>query len=211
MTLEFKGIPHARLSMLKGSSVDSLILDADGLGVIQMPFSTAYSVRSNRYDVNATASGYIRSTTEVEVKNINYDEQCTAIEEKIAAMEIWEGTGNFQIAVHSITERSRCVSYSCVLDPANWDYVQLSVGVLNVGDDSIHVNPNHVTVQSSDGFTYTHETETYSLGNYLDAINLLPGGSTNGWLVFILPKTEHEFTLIYANSDGLVMKPIYVN
>jgi hypothetical protein len=97
-----------------------------------------------------------------------------------------------------------------VNSPKDFSYVRIGIAVKNEGGSVIHANPNYITIQDGNGRTYTHESETYSLGNYFDAVNLQPDSYTDGWMAFILPRDEHEFLLIYASSDGAVAKKIYV-
>lgn len=83
------------------------------------------------------------------------------------------------------------------------------MSVKNASLGEIHVNPNYITLRDSTGYTYNPDDATYGL-NYLDAIDLQPGGATSGWLAFIIPKDEKELTLIYNSFDGTITKKIYV-
>lgn len=224
--LHLRGMPGATVTV-KGSDEKTLTLDENGSGSIVMDFNTAYNAQTMKYTLTATAEGYANGTKEVEVKNLKYDEKRVAadqekeqkrlaleaekkrVQDLIDNMQYYEGNGDVKVAVNGKAVRSNCVSYSCVNDPKNYSYVRIGVAVKNEGSDVIHANPNYITIQDSSGRTYTHESETYSLGNYFDAVNLQPDSYTDGWLAFILPR-EHEFLLIYASSDGAVAKKIYV-
>ncbi len=224
--LHLQGLPGATVSV-KGSDEKTVTLDSNGSGTVLMAFSTAYNAQTTKYVLSASAEGYANGTKEVEVKNLKYDEKRVAadqekeqkrlaleaekkrVQDLIDNMQYYEGNGDVKVAVNGKVVRSNCVSYSCVNDPKNYSYVRIGVAVKNEGSDVIHANPNYITIQDSSGRTYTHESETYSLGNYFDAVNLQPGSYTDGWLAFILPR-EHEFLLIYASSDGAVAKKIYV-
>lgn len=227
LTLVLHGQPNASVTVKESPNV-KVTLDGDGNGNTVLPFSLAYNAETNSYTVTAKADGYADGEITLKVKNLKYDEKKVAADrekeqKRLAAaaekkrvqylienMQHYEGSGDVQVSVDRETTRSNCLSYSCVNDAKNASFVQIGVAVRNEGGRVIHVNPNHITIQDSDGRTYTHESETYSLGNYFNAVNLQPGSYTDGWLAFILPRANKEFILIYASSNGLVPKKIYV-
>ncbi len=224
--LTLHGLPSSVVTV-KGTDEKTVTLDANGSGSILMAFNTAYNAQTMKYVLTAKAEGYANGMKEVEVKNLKYDEKRVAadqekeqkrlaaetekkrVQDLIDNMQYYEGK-DVKVALNTKTIRSNCISYSCVNDPKDFTYVRIGVAVENDGGSVIHANPNYITVEGSDGRTYTHESATYSRGNYFDAVNLQPGANTNGWLAFILPKDEHEFLLIYASSDGTVAKKMYV-
>lgn len=225
--VQLKGLPGAAVTV-KGKDEQSVTLNENGSGSIQMAFDTAYNAQTNKYSVTSKADGFAVGTTEIEVKNLKYDEKKVAADQekeqkRLAAeaekkriqdlkdsMQNYEGNGDVQIAVVKETFRSNCLSYSCVNSPKDYSYVRVGVFVKNVGGNVIHSNPNHITIMDAQGRAYTHESATYSLGNYFDAVNLQPGSYTDGALAFILPRDQQDFILIYASSDGTVAKKIYV-
>lgn len=225
--LQLSGLPGATVTV-KGKDEQNVTLNENGSGSILMAFDTAYNARTNKYSVISKAEGFAIGTTEIEVKNLKYDEKRVAADQeneqkRLAAeaekkriqdlkdsMQQYEGNGDVQIAVVKETFRSNCLSYSCVNSPKDYSYVRIGVFVKNVGDNVIHANPNHITVMDAQGRAYTHESATYSLGNYFDAVNLQPGSYTDGALAFILPRDQQDFILIYASGDGTVAKKIYV-
>ncbi len=225
--LQLKGLPGATITV-KGKDEQSVTLNENGSGSILMAFDTAYNAQTNKYSVTAKANGYATGTKEVEVKNLKYDEKRVAADQekeqkRLAAeaekkriqdlkdsMQQYEGSGDVQIAAVKETIRSNCISYSCVNSPKDYSYVRVGVFVKNAGGNVIHANPNYFTIMDAQGRAYTHESATYSLGNYFDAVNLQPGSYTDGALAFILPRDQQDFVLIYASSDGTVAKKIYV-
>lgn len=225
--LQLSGLPGATVTV-KGKDEQSVTLNENGSGSIQMAFDTAYNAQTNKYSVTSKADGYANGGVEIEVKNLKYDEKRVAadqekeqkrlaveaekkrIEDLKESMNQYEGNGDVQVAAYKETIRSNCLSYSCVNSPKDYSYVRVGVFVKNVGDNVIHANPNHITIMDAQGRAYTHESATYSLGNYFDAVNLQPGSYTDGAMAFILPRDQQDFILIYASSDGTVAKKIYV-
>jgi len=223
--LTLKGIPNSVVSSKEGSKTT---LDAQGNGTISVAFDTAYNLQKTPIALTITADGYMNGTSTIEVKNLKYDAKRVAADQekeakRIAAenekiriqalidqMNTYATDDDVGVAVYEDMMKSNCVSYSCVNDPKNYTYLRLAINVKNFGSDVIHVNPLYVTIQDSSGRAYTTESATYSLSNYLDAVNLQPGSYTDGWLAFIVPKSDHELTLIYASTDGSVSKRIYV-
>ena len=93
----------------------------------------------------------------------------------------YEGNGNVQIAVYGAKLRHETDSH---VANRNSTYVYVGIAARNVGSDIVHVNPNDFTLADSNGSTASHESDTYSLGNYFDAVDLRPGQNTSGWLIF---------------------------
>jgi hypothetical protein len=225
--LQLRGLPTSTVTV-KGKDEQTVTLSESGSGSILMAFDTVYNAQTNKYTLTVKANGYANGTKEMEVKNLKYDEKRVAVDhekeqKRLAAeaekkriqdlkdgMQQYEGNGDIQIAVHKDTLKSNCLSYSCVNSPKDYAYVRVGVFVKNVGNNVIHANPNHITIMDAQGRAYTHESATYSLGNYFDAVNLQPGSYTDGALAFILPRDQQDLTLIYASSDGTVAKKIYV-
>lgn len=225
--LQLKGLPGATVTV-KGRDEQSVTLNDNGSGSFLVLFDTAYNTLTNKYSITSKADGYAVATKEVEVKNLKYDEKRVAADQekeqkRLAAeaekkriqdlkdsMNLYEGNGDVQIAAYKETIRSNCLSYSCVNSPKDYSFVRVGVFVKNVGSNVIHANPNHITIMDAQGRAYTHESETYGLGNYFDAVNLQPGSYTDGALAFILPRDQQDFILIYASGDGTVAKKIYV-
>jgi hypothetical protein len=196
-------------------------LDGNGSGSVFMVFNNTYNAQTTKYILTATAEGYANGKKEIEVKNLKYDagrvakEEAAAVEQKRIAdlkeqMDTYTNTSPVRIAVYQNVITSRTLGYYYVTDPKAAQFVRFGLSVKNVGSGEHHVNPNNVTVQDASGHTYTPDTATYGLGNYLDAVNILPGAEANGWLAFILPKDQHEFTVIYSSFDGIVTKNIFV-
>lgn len=225
--VHLNGLPRSTV-VVKGKDEQSVTLNENGSGSVLMTFDTAYNAQTNKYSLTAKADGYAVGTKEIEIKNLKYDEKRVAadqekeqkrlaaeaekkkVQDQIDSMQQYEGNGDVQVAVFKETIRSNCISYSCVNSPKDYSYVRIGVFVKNVGSSVIHANPNYITITDAQGRAYTHESATYSLGNYFDAVNLQPGSYTDGAVAFILPRDQKDFLLIYASSDGTVAKKIYV-
>jgi len=127
-------------------------------------------------------------------------------------MQAWEGTGKARVAVSNVIAMS---SFSDGFttwepeDPKSTCFLLVGVGVYNGSNSTLHANPNYVTLICNNQ-VFNPDLKTYSLDNYLDAVDLQPGTYTTGWLVFIVPKAE-TYTLIYEGLfDSAVKKEIVV-
>lgn len=76
--------------------------------------------------------------------------------------------------------------------------------------DIVHVNPNDFTLETLDGYTVSHDSDTYSLSNYFDAVNLRPGAQTSGWLIFYVPGGWALYTLNYQSLAGSAQKAVVI-
>jgi len=70
---------------------------------------------------------------------------------------------------------------------ANGRFITLGVGVKNISLFDISVNPFDFTMVMEDGRTYEHASETYYYNNALQAVEVSPGNSATGALVFYVP------------------------
>ena len=133
-------------------------------------------------------------------------------EKAIREMESYEkDSGDIGVAVYGC-KLSKTVStgygfYEYVTGDSR--YVWLGIAVINYGSTTTHVNPNDFTLSTPTGYTSSHDSVTYSLGNYFDAVNLPSGGSTNGWIIFISFKEDH-YRLNYESWGNTATKKIYV-
>jgi hypothetical protein len=62
--------------------------------------------------------------------------------------------------------------------------VSVYVSVLNTGEASEHINPTNFTLATEDGYTVPYSAHTFSTGRPLNAVNIGPGATTAGWIVF---------------------------
>nr|MBO2493625.1 hypothetical protein [Clostridia bacterium] len=127
-------------------------------------------------------------------------------------MKQWEGTGRARVAVGNVIAMS---SFSDGFmtwkpkDPDNTWYLLVGIGVYNASKSTLHVNPNFVTLICNKR-AFNPDINTYSIDNYLDAIDLQPDTYTAGWLLFLVPKAE-TYTLVYEGMfDKTVKKEIIV-
>ena len=123
----------------------------------------------------------------------------------IEQMSIYEGEP-VAIAVADV-ELRRSMSNSTANE--GFRFVLVCIAAKNVSDDSQHVNPNDFTLSDSDGFTVSHDSETYGLSNYFNAVTLAPGRHTSGWLVFLTTK-DSEYTLNRNDFSGNIEKRVIV-
>ena len=70
---------------------------------------------------------------------------------------------------------------------AGWRFISIGIGVKNIGLYDISVNPFDFTMVMEDGRTYEHASETYYYSNALQAVEVSPGNSATGALVFYVP------------------------
>ncbi|MDD5075349.1 MAG: DUF4352 domain-containing protein [Candidatus Peribacteraceae bacterium] len=191
----------------------------DGMKLVTLrgAFGTDYDQEFEGYKLTVKANGYKTHEEKFQVNNMNYDaekvakdKEWSAREMKLLTMEQFDYGDAIMIAVSRNMPKSRTLGYRYVTDPNYAQFVRMRITVKNTTSEEIHVNPNYVTIMGSNGVTYNPDEATYGLSGYLDAINLQPGGSTSGWLAFILPKEEKEPTLIYSSLDGTVRKKLYV-
>ena len=75
----------------------------------------------------------------------------------------------------------------------------MGVRVKNNSLGQIHVNPWHCTIVALDGATFNHDLDTYSFGNYLDAVDVQPGAYAEGALVFPMPEGKGPRKLVYSD------------
>lgn len=226
------------LKLLSGSSIDlrgglAIVLDSEKypfkaewsdisgskdmkIVTLKGAFDSAYNSEFENFKFTVKAKGYKMHEETIKVSNQNYDakrveadKEASQREMKLLTMEQFNYGDDIQIAVSRNIPKSRTVGYRYVNNPETAHFIRILVSVKNASLGEIHVNPNYITLRDSTGYTYNPDEATYSL-NYLDAIDLQPGGATSGWLAFIVPKDEKELTLIYSSFDGTITKKIYV-
>ena len=216
--LTVQGQSNATVSIAEVPNLQ-ITLDDKGEGTIEAPFNLAYNLETNTFTLNAKANGYATGSNVVTVKNQKYDAERTAkeaeakklrelAEEAKRNMESYTGNGDVQLAVGSDIKESRCISYSCANDA--WKFITVVAAVRNAGDQILYANPNDFTIQDTSGQAFTYDTSTFSYDHPFDAVSLQPGANTAGVLVFLVPKDETLFTLIYSGGGGSVAKPIAI-
>lgn len=130
----------------------------------------------------------------------------------IQNMKTWEGTGKARVAVSNVIAKSSFNDGFTTWkpeDPENTCFLLVGVGVYNASSSTLHVNPNYVTLICNNQ-VFNPDINTYSMDNYLDAIDLQPGTYTTGWLLFLVPKAE-AYTLIYEGMfDTTISKEIII-
>lgn len=215
----------------------SIEADDSGKAVVSLPFEVSALTRSSTYRVRSEASDYLTSESVFTISNTLHDsgqvekerERIRLAEEAAAkreaeakeaarkqsiadSMRRYEGNGAIQIAIATNgIQKSRTIGYYYVNDPANFQYIRIPVFAKNVGLTTEHVNSLYFSIIDSSGRTYNVDTATYSMGNGFEATNLQPGTNKDGWLAFIVPKSEEELTLVYSDGfSGVIRKEIIV-
>lgn len=75
--------------------------------------------------------------------------------------------------------------------------------VKNTGNSSHHANPNNVALVTSDGNTYSYSAVTHALqGKDFPAVDVQPGNSATGVIVFEIPANTAASTLVYTPMFG---------
>lgn len=98
-----------------------------------------------------------------------------------ALMGEFEGTGTVMVAVLQTKISRSLFDYSFSGDGR---FVSLYVAVLNNGDDTVHANPNNFTLATTAGTTSSYSSMSFQYSKSFEAVNLSPGQSTSGWIVF---------------------------
>lgn len=206
--------------------------DASGKAELAVPFeSSAYTTKAT-YRIKATAPQYQLREQVFTIANSNYNEDAVVKEQerqRIAQEEAakreaeakeaarkktiademgkYEGSGFIQIAIATNgIQKSRSIGYYSVSDPNKHQFIKVPIVVRNIGYTSDHVNPLYFTIVDSNGRTYNTDSSTYALGGYLEATTLQADTRTDGWLAFIVPKSEQELTLVYSDGFGEVIR-----
>ena len=63
-------------------------------------------------------------------------------------------------------------------------FVSVFVSAMNSGADSEHINPTNFTLETDEGETVPYSSHTFSSRRPLEAVNIGPGATTSGWIVF---------------------------
>lgn len=210
----------------------SIEADSSGNATLSLPFENSAITKSSTYRVRIEAPDYIASESVFTISNKLYDssqvekekeklrlaeearvkqeaEAKEATRKKTIADEMgkYEGSGFIQIAIATNgIQKSRSIGYYSVSDSNKHQFIKVPVVVRNVGYTSEHVNPLYFTIVDSSGRTYNTDSATYSLGGNLEATTLQADTRTDGWLAFIVPKSEQELTLVYSDGFGEIIK-----
>lgn len=125
----------------------------------------------------------------------------------------WEpGTGTFNIAVEK-TKVSSVVTtdynfHYDAQDHPDSRFVWLHIIVANKGKESVRLKPGDFFLATNDGYKSTCDQATFSQ-DHLKDMELEPGQSTKGWLIFFMPK-GNSYTLYYYGAGGGLQKDIFL-
>lgn len=215
----------------------TVVTNDSGEAKVTLPFENSPFTTKATYRFKVEVPHYLPSEQVITIENSAYDQAQVEKEEerqRIAQeenakreaearevarkksvadnMKVYEGNGSIMIAIaNNGIQKSRTIGYYYVNDPANYQYIKVPVFAKNVGFTTQHVNSLYFSIIDSSGRTYNVDTATYSLGNGFEATNLQPGTNIDGWLAFIVPKSEQELTLVYSDGfSGVIRKEIIV-
>jgi tetratricopeptide (TPR) repeat protein len=169
----------------------------------------AFQIAFDLQPENSDAKSYLEKSSTL------LDEQNKSLEKKKKAAELVKIKENMdyyegdliQIAVFKIKMSKSTDSHIAL---KNNRFVYIGIATRNNSTGIIPVNPNDFTLSTSDGYTVSHDSDTYSLDNYFDAVDLPSSGTTSGWLIFCLPK-DTQYTLHYNGFEDKFDKKIVVN
>ncbi len=85
-------------------------------------------------------------------------------------------------------------------------YVWLLVSAINSGGISVTVSTDDFTLSTVDGNMVARNEATFSQ-DYFKTVNLSPGKTTSGWIIFFMPK-NNRYLLRYHGPGGPVEKGI---
>ncbi len=86
----------------------------------------------------------------------------------------------------------------------------MGVSAYNQGESTEHVNPIFIALSTPNGITHNTDMETtFTLDNYLEAIDFPSQGRSSGWLIFLMSK-EPYYTLHYDGFLSSIDKKIVV-
>jgi hypothetical protein len=94
--------------------------------------------------------------------------QSIVLKARLKKLSCYEGNSSIQMAI-------QVVEYSPL---------RLHVWIKNVSGAVRHANPNHFTLVTVEGRSYSVSSETYGLSRYFDAVDLQPGTETAGGIIF---------------------------
>lgn len=124
--------------------------------------------------------------------------------EKKENMSKPEGDGPIGIGIGKVEKKKSTASR---VANKGYTFLHVNVAAVNRGKEAVHVNPNDFTLSLLSGSTVTPSMETYGLSNYFDAINLMTGQISGGWMIFLVPD-ESEYVLNYQGWGGTAKKSI---
>lgn len=103
-------------------------------------------------------------------------------------------------------ERAASVTMDSIatIEPAQGNtYWCFGLSVTNAGTQAHHANPNNVTLVAAGGYTYSYSSATHALtGRDFPAVDLQPGNTASGYIVFEVPGQATPSELIYTPMMG---------
>jgi len=91
-----------------------------------------------------------------------------------------------------------------IINPPFADYTaRFMIWIKNKSGKVRHANPNHFTLVTVGNRSLSVSSDSYSLGNYFDAVDLQPGTETSGAIIF--DTWEKQKKLVYAEIMGVTV------
>lgn len=110
----------------------------------------------------------------------------------------WDQNGGIGVAVADFRYFQQTSLYKA---GTGAKFVALGIAVINESGDTIHVNPNNVTLVDLDGYTYSYDVATYDYwSSPLDAVDVRDGNQVLGGLVFKIRKGSGPAQVIFESG-----------
>ena len=90
-----------------------------------------------------------------------------------------------------------------------YDWLVVRVEMKNYGNAVQHVNPIAFTASTSNGVTFPLNNRTYYYTDRFQAVDLPPGGTTFGWLIFDIPWDTTHY-LNYSLGGVTMKKTVHI-
>ncbi len=90
------------------------------------------------------------------------------------------------------------------------EFVKVYIKIVNTSEKEISINSWYFKIQDSKGLIKSDSTATYSSDDHFEYSKLAPGGTTEGAVVFEVPKNDSGLKLIYDCSSLFSNKKITI-
>lgn len=90
------------------------------------------------------------------------------------------------------------------------EFVKVYIKIANTSEKEIRINSWYFKIQDSKGLIKSDSTATYSSDDHFEYSKLAPGGTTEGAVVFEVPKNDSGLKLIYDCSSLFSNKKITI-
>jgi hypothetical protein len=177
--------------------------------------ATSTAVTAERQATSTALAAQSAATSTAQTKAANA--QATKEAQEYESYKTTAPTGNFsasgdEVAISAQLKYQKCIESWCA--NSNSKFILVGVVVSNVGSGVVHANPLNFTLVSTTGATESYDSNTFLLGNYLDAVDVRPGNYTSGWIAFLVGKDFIPGELVWDEIFGEtvevpIVKPRY--